>query len=330
MNCKEFIEEMYPSMAGLGYKKATETNWILSMPEIMVISYVVFYPDVSRFDIELGVLFNQLYDDRSWRKSRRGHEHMKTTLYTLLQTMGEPQKELDEVFYYSPLEKDEIEMNWNIGAVCRLYDKKVLPYFAKLNDYNFLIKNFEKKIAGKPFEVKFYPPDFYTAYFKKNFREPAEVIIPLKPKISTPQDMFKTPYALANAAKNKKRARRSARELKPSGEVWAVVNGLEYLTPETIKILTQRGQQWHDKWPLGEPMYSRNDGYQFVIHTNQIMDLLNIQLRTAQDLLAVTRESLGKPKKSYVSVKEFCFINHLPEDEVREALRKIKPDFALK
>jgi hypothetical protein len=158
MNYTEFIEEMYPSMAGLGYKKGNETNWTLRMPEIMVISYVVFNSDGSRFDIELGILFNQLYDDRSWKKCRRGHEHIKTTLYTLLQTMGEPQQELDEVFSYSS----------------------------------------------------------------------------------------------------------------------------------------------------------------------------NIQLRTAQDLLAVTREALGKPKKSYVSVKEFCFINHLPEDEVREALRKTKPDFSIK
>jgi hypothetical protein len=313
MDRKEFIEEMYPSMAGLGYKKATETNWILPMPEIMIISYVVFNSDGSRFDIELGILFNQLYDDRSWRKCRRGHEHLKTTLYTLLQAMEEPQQELDEVFSYSPLEKDETNMNWNIGAVCRLYEKKVLPYLAKLNDYNFLIENFEKNIAFKPFEVKCYPPDFYTAYFKKNFRSRAKVILPEKPKISSPEDMFKTPYALANAAMHKKRALKSARKLKPTGEVWAVVNGLEYLTPETIKIITQRGQQWYDKWPIGEPMYSRRDNYQFVIHSNQVAEMLQISIRKAQDLLAACRLALGKDENGYVSVKEFCHLQKFGE-----------------
>jgi hypothetical protein len=330
MDRREFIEEFYPSMAGLGYKKATETNWTLHMPEIMVISYVTIYSDVPKFDIELGIAFNQVHGDMSWKKYRHSSANIKTTLYTLLQTLGEPKEELDKVFYYSPLEKDEINMHWNIGAVCRLYKEKALPYLEKFNDYKFLIKNFEKKIAWKPFEVKFYAPEYYTDFFKKNFRHRKNVVTLIPPESSTKEDLFKTPYALANAAMHKKRALRSARKLKPSGEVWAVVNGLEYLTPETIKIITQRGQEWHDKWPIGEPMYSRNDGYQFVIHTNQIMELLNIQLRTAQEVLATTRQALGKPKKSYVSVKEFCFINHLPEDETREALRKIQPDFGLK
>jgi hypothetical protein len=71
MNYTEFIEEMYPSMAGLGYKKGNETNWTLRMPEIMVLSYVTFYSDMPQFDIELGIAFNQVHGDMSWKKYRR-------------------------------------------------------------------------------------------------------------------------------------------------------------------------------------------------------------------------------------------------------------------
>ena len=144
------------------------------------------------------------------------------------------------------------------------------------------------------------------------------------------EELFKTPHAKANAEKNKKRAAESAATLKPSKEVWAVVNGLEYLTAETIEILKQRAQEWFDLWPLGEPQYKRDDGYQFVIHTNQVADLLQINIRTAQELLQVTRRLLGKSENSYVSVKEFCKMNEFDEEDVRRALRDIEPNFKIK
>jgi hypothetical protein len=169
----------------------------------------------------------------------------------------------------------------------------------------------------------------YTDFFKRNFREP-EVIIPAENKSTAREDPFKTPYALANAAMHKKRALKSARKLKPTAEVWAVVNGLEYLTPETIKILTQRGQQWHDAWPIGEPMASRRDNYQFVIHSNQVAEMLQISIRKAQDLLAACRLALGKDENGYVSVKEFCHLQKFDEEDFRKALNCIAPDFKTK
>lgn len=143
------------------------------------------------------------------------------------------------------------------------------------------------------------------------------------------EEKFNTPWARAQAEKSKKKAAESAANLKPSNEVYAIVNGLEYLTPETIKILTQRGQEWFDEWPIGEPMYSRNDGYQFVIHSNQVAQLLGIPLRTAQEILQAYRIVLGKDKNDYVSVKEFCKLNKQDEDDCRRALRDIKPDYSV-
>src|ERR1044072_511259 len=137
------------------------------------------------------------------------------------------------------------------------------------------------------------------------------------------QEIFNTPHAKALAAKNKEIAARSAVRLKPSDGVYAVINGLEYLTPETIEILKQRAQEWFDEWPLGEPMYCRNDGYQFVIHANQVAQLFQISLRQAQEVLQANRISLGKDSTDYVSVKEFCKLNKQDEEDCRRALRDI-------
>lgn len=140
---------------------------------------------------------------------------------------------------------------------------------------------------------------------------------------------FNTPEARAVAEKNKRRAAQSAAALKPSTEAYAIVNGLEYLTAETIEILKQRAQEWFDEWPIGEPMYSRNDGYQFIIHSNQVAQLIGIPIRTAQEILKANRILLGKSKNDYVSVKEFCKLNGQDEEDCRRALRDIKPDFSI-
>jgi hypothetical protein len=145
----------------------------------------------------------------------------------------------------------------------------------------------------------------------------------------TEEELFNTPYARAQAEKSKKKAAETAATLQPSADVWAVVNGLEYLTAETIEILKQRGQEWHDKWPLGEPHYSRNDGYQFVIHSNQISEIYGCGIRKAQDMLAVVRQTVGKEEGSFVSVKEFCFVHKEDEEDFRRALRDIQPDFKI-
>jgi hypothetical protein len=144
------------------------------------------------------------------------------------------------------------------------------------------------------------------------------------------EDIFNTPHALAQAEESKKRARETAAMLKPSDEVWAVVGDIQYLTPESIEILKQRGQSWHDENRLGEPRYSRNDGYQFVIHSNQVAALLGRNIRTAQEILQANRLALGKGKNDYITVKEFCDLNHLPEEETRKALKHIQPDFSIK
>jgi len=143
----------------------------------------------------------------------------------------------------------------------------------------------------------------------------------------TEEELLNSPFALAQAEKSKKKARKTAAKLKPSNEVW-VVNGLEFLTAETIAILTQRGQEWHDENPLGEKMYCRNDGYQFIIHSHEVQQLYNCGIRKAQDMLAAVRAVVGKDEGSYVSVKEFCKIIKEDEEDFRKALKYLDPNFS--
>lgn len=146
----------------------------------------------------------------------------------------------------------------------------------------------------------------------------------------TQEELFNTPKARAQAEKSKAKARETVATLKPSEEVWAVINGLEYLTEETIAILKQRGQEWHDEWPIGEPHFKTDDEkYQFVIHSNQVAEMYGCGIRKAQDMLAVVRATVGKDEGSFVSVKEFCFVHKEDEEDFRRALRDIQPDFGI-
>src|SRR5690349_7790453 len=91
--------------------------------------------------------------------------------------------------------------------------------------------------------------------------------------------------------KSKKRALQSIAKLKPSKEVWTVVNGIEYVTAETLEILKRRAMEWFDRYPHGEPMFSRNKDHQFIIHPNQVMKLLKVSEPIAWDLLMVVHQA---------------------------------------
>lgn len=65
------------------------------------------------------------------------------------------------------------------------------------------------------------------------------------------------------------------------------------------------------------------DTQRLVIHTNDITKILGINIRTAQRLLQSIRESLGRKKKDYVSIREFAEYVHLGEDEVKQNLSQV-------
>jgi len=57
-----------------------------------------------------------------------------------------------------------------------------------------------------------------------------------------------------------------------------------------------------------------------IIHTNDITKIMGINIRTAQRLLKKIKESLGRAKDEYVSVKEFSKYVHLDEKDVQRNL----------
>jgi hypothetical protein len=60
--------------------------------------------------------------------------------------------------------------------------------------------------------------------------------------------------------------------------------------------------------------------HRLVIHTDDITVILGINIRTAQRLLQTIRESLGRRKNDYVSIKEFADYVHLKEEDVKRTL----------
>lgn len=72
----------------------------------------------------------------------------------------------------------------------------------------------------------------------------------------------------------------------------------------------------------GEPMYKRFGLWRMVIYPSDIVKLLGIRIRTAQEMLQNTRFLLGVPPRSYVALNDFCRINDMNVDFVRETLNK--------
>jgi RecJ-like exonuclease len=60
--------------------------------------------------------------------------------------------------------------------------------------------------------------------------------------------------------------------------------------------------------------------HRLVIHTDDISIVLGINIRTAQRLLQTIRETLGRRKNEYVSIKEFADYVHLKEEDVKRTL----------
>jgi hypothetical protein len=57
-----------------------------------------------------------------------------------------------------------------------------------------------------------------------------------------------------------------------------------------------------------------------VIHTRDITKIMGINVRTAQRLLKDIKDSLGRSKNEYVSIKEFSKYVHLEEKDVQANL----------
>jgi hypothetical protein len=57
-----------------------------------------------------------------------------------------------------------------------------------------------------------------------------------------------------------------------------------------------------------------------VIYPKDVVNITGKSERTCRDMIQSVRETLGKSKNQFVTVKEFCFIYGLPEDHVNKYL----------
>lgn len=72
--------------------------------------------------------------------------------------------------------------------------------------------------------------------------------------------------------------------------------------------------------PAGTKSSAKNSPGKFVITTKDVIQVLDLNVRTAQRLLQKTRAELGKQKNDYVTVKEFCQANKFNEGEFRQRM----------
>lgn len=164
MDYDVLIDAWADSFIELGYKEASFNNWFLQTGEIISVLSLRVNTKKRDFNIDMGIIFEKLYDGRSLKNIRFEHSHIIHDLYYLLIKMGESQGYLDELLTYDPTDYSEFELK-NILAIMDLFKKKVIPHFKKLNDYA-LNEYFLEKKSWQPFLEYFIPNEWYTMKFR--------------------------------------------------------------------------------------------------------------------------------------------------------------------
>lgn len=98
------------------------------------------------------------------------------------------------------------------------------------------------------------------------------------------------------------------------------------------RIAAKKTLEAKKKTTAGKKIAAKNNGMlkkttpskagpaRLIIHTNDITRIMGINIRTAQRLLKKIKESLGRSKDEYVSIKEFSKFVHLDERDVQRNL----------
>lgn len=94
------------------------------------------------------------------------------------------------------------------------------------------------------------------------------------------------------------------------------------IDPTVMAAIQKRIAAFRKKWPHGEPLFKRFEGWRTFIYPEDIMRMHGVSLRSAQRILKNVRFLLEKKRNSEVTVTEYCTANDLNEDDIRTALRK--------
>ncbi|THU41095.1 hypothetical protein FAM09_02970 [Niastella caeni] len=162
MHHEQLLKILYAPMEELGYKNLDKYTWVLPFDEFSIVSNIVRREE-PRFDILMVVVFDLLEKEFPLEKCRQEKLLIETTLYDLLLSLGEPEKNLNKLFYNNFYKGAEFELENNIPAIMDLFKTKIIPFFENWNDYLWLIENFEKRIFKKPFYV--IGPDVFLNFF---------------------------------------------------------------------------------------------------------------------------------------------------------------------
>ena len=126
MHYEELLEAWEESFIELGYKQGSFNTFILQFGEIISVLSLRVSTVKKDFDIDMGIIFRKLYDDRAWKNIKIEHSHIGQALFTVLKRMGEPREYLEELLSYDPTDYSKVELR-NIQTIKELFKEKVIP-----------------------------------------------------------------------------------------------------------------------------------------------------------------------------------------------------------
>ena len=103
-------------------------------------------------------------------------------------------------------------------------------------------------------------------------------------------------------------------------KVAQIIEHLKNNEPDGVEIVKQRAAIWKEMYPYDEPMGKRKDKYRTMIYTDEVAQILEIHLRTAQTMFQTIRDAEGWPRNTRITVKKFCHFYKYDEADIRKAL----------
>jgi hypothetical protein len=109
-------------------------------------------------------------------------------------------------------------------------------------------------------------------------------------------------------------------------EIWATVGDLQYGHPVTPLILRYRALMWmamNPPDPRGEKMCSRAGPYTVYVRRDDMAEILPYGITTVDRMLAEVRKWAYIKPYGKVTVEQFCYLHHLPEDKIQQQLHEL-------
>lgn len=144
--------------------KARNKEWLLDRQDVVFILRFRTSLWEKQFYLDFGCIYKELNPKPSLKDYTIDDSHISHTIYNVLLFLKKSSGLVEKLFSYAGPDEQTKD---NIDDLFSILEQEVLPFIVKFGDYHYMIQNFQKNIAFKPFFIYFESIEFYLEYFRK-------------------------------------------------------------------------------------------------------------------------------------------------------------------